>query len=193
MTVVATGTGLVTEVLLGVEGMVLGMVKSLKKRSGLTVKKSTVVPPTSEPVSEGSDYTQARIGVLSGKKLDEAVANKIMGWTPWRSPCVPVGSEPDCWRTRSERNPTVAMWGWQPSQDYQSMAKVVEKMAREGYRLQVQQSEAGEWRAVFCGPHRRWMWALGLTMPCAVSRAALLAKEAAAESLPESVSAIPPS
>jgi hypothetical protein len=50
------------------------------------------------------------------RELDAAIAEKVMGWTKWRSPAART-PEPDCWKTGDEESPTRLIAYWSPSTD----------------------------------------------------------------------------
>jgi hypothetical protein len=119
----------------------------------------------------------------AGRELDTLVAEKVMGWTKWRSPVVPRGSaEPDCWLTNDRTSPTFKIAHWSPSTDIACAWQVVERMRDRGFALELHY-EFGcsiQWVADFSNDG----WSstgeqLGDTAPLAICRAALAAVEAA--------------
>jgi hypothetical protein len=65
---------------------------------------------------------------------DALVAEKVMGWQDWASPCVgPLGG-PDCWLTPDAASPTLRKDGWRPSADIANAWEVGRNACARGRR-----------------------------------------------------------
>lgn len=116
--------------------------------------------------------------LLSGRDLDAAVAERVMGWflvdrreMGWK----PNG--PDVWATGDEENPTFQLFT--PSTSISAAMEVVEKMRQRGYRWNAQTPRGRGWeiQCYLTTTRGRGDKFKGL-LPEAICRAALAAIEA---------------
>lgn len=120
------------------------------------------------------------IDSLSDRALDAAVAEKVMEWKPEKG----FHTRRDCWRI-DDRAQIIAHGGniimaenWKPSSDWSAAALVVERMREMGWRFWCGASnEDGRWVAQFSTESGAF-YVYGETMPTAVCRAAMKAREA---------------
>lgn len=71
---------------------------------------------------------------MTPQEIDAAVAEKVMGWKSWASPCVKHGEPDDCWLTGDESSPIERKsrddkpfgFGWSPSTDMNHAVEAVD-------------------------------------------------------------------
>jgi hypothetical protein len=118
---------------------------------------------------------------LSGRELDAAVAERIMGWQRQDGY--------NYWMSFSSSGETFKLHAliatWKPSESIEAAMEVVEKMRRDHFRFACNDRcdpESGEWWAEFATlEYERGGQASAGTLPEAVCRAALAAIESKAE------------
>lgn len=124
---------------------------------------------------------------LSGRDLDLAVAERVMGWRLLDRQA--MGWNPngrDVWATGNLENPTYQRF--MPSESIEAAMLVVEKMRERGWRVGLSCSEAAEWaqwltefikvERADAGAYKNQLYlAEAKSLPEAICRAALSAME----------------
>jgi hypothetical protein len=129
------------------------------------------------------------------RQLDEQIARLVMGWTPWKSPCVGLLDAPDCWLTGDDRSPTFRMSGWRPSEDIALAWRVWERLEFPAKRLHcvTVKGRGTEWYALLSpspwaanagiADYGKGIFVTAETAPLVICQAALAAAIAAKQPL----------
>lgn len=124
------------------------------------------------------------LAMQAGPAMDALVAEKVMGWTLWRSPCARQCDQPDCWKTGKRVSPTIRIAGWNPSREVQQDYEVLQHV-RKHWEVQKQDAFRRELDDIlearyFNSPNRDpdyWVSTIMFYEPGDYARAALLAMD----------------